>query len=352
MRWKEVITAIKNQQGEQVNFYELDWSSKCDILRSNPVTTMRMFDKRVEALFRDLILSPAQPIGKVVDYFYRLEFQNRGSPHIHCLIWVEGAPVFEVDSDQKVCDFVSRYITAELPDPITQPELYKKVTEVQMHSKNHSKTCVKYSDSNCRFGFPKQPAQATMIIRPGDNVDAEKEAAALTKLTTLKLLLNEPENTNLSLHRLLALCELTLDEYIECLCMTAKSSSVILKRNPKDSWVNGYNRNLLEAWDANLDIQFILNAYSCIAYMCSYISKAEHSLSEYLKTVIQNARHDNVNESDEMKQVMQAYSKKREISAQECVARVCGLHMKKCTRSVVFLQTDDNALKMSYPARS
>ena len=69
MRWKKVITAIKNQQDEQVNFDELDWSSKCDILRSNPVTTMHMFDKHVEALFRDLILSPAHPIGKVVDYF-------------------------------------------------------------------------------------------------------------------------------------------------------------------------------------------------------------------------------------------------------------------------------------------
>ncbi|XP_061127841.1 uncharacterized protein LOC133149312 isoform X2 [Syngnathus typhle] len=89
MRWEEVITAIKAQQGEVVNFAQLDWATnKCEILRSNPVTTMRMFDKRVEALFRDLILSPAQPIGEVVDYFYRLEFQHRGSPHIHCFIWV------------------------------------------------------------------------------------------------------------------------------------------------------------------------------------------------------------------------------------------------------------------------
>ena len=64
-----------------------------------------------------------------------------------------------------------------------------------------------------------------------------------------------------------------------------------------------------------MDIQFILNAYSCIMYICSYISKAEHGLSEYLKTVIQNSRHENFNESDDMKQVMQAYSKKREVSA-------------------------------------
>ncbi|XP_025759942.1 uncharacterized protein LOC109198457, partial [Oreochromis niloticus] len=42
MRWPEVIEAITRQQGEQVNFEGLDWSAKCDILRSNPVTTMRI----------------------------------------------------------------------------------------------------------------------------------------------------------------------------------------------------------------------------------------------------------------------------------------------------------------------
>ena len=37
MRWPEVIEAIKRQQGEEVHFEGLDWSAKCDILRSNPV---------------------------------------------------------------------------------------------------------------------------------------------------------------------------------------------------------------------------------------------------------------------------------------------------------------------------
>ncbi|KAK2919559.1 hypothetical protein Q8A73_003930 [Channa argus] len=88
MRWPEVIEAIKSQQGQEVNFEELDWAAKTDILRSNPVTPMRMFDKRVEALLIDLLLSSAQPLGRIVDWFYRLEFQHRGSPHIHCLIWL------------------------------------------------------------------------------------------------------------------------------------------------------------------------------------------------------------------------------------------------------------------------
>ncbi|KAM9812015.1 uncharacterized protein ACBT44_011392 isoform 3-T12 [Syngnathus typhle] len=354
MRWEEVITAIKAQQGEVVNFAGLDWATKCEILRGNPVTTMRMFDKRVEALFRDLILSPAQPIGEVVDYFYRLEFQHRGSPHIHCLIWVKGAPVFEESSDKAICDFVSRYISAELPDPQKEPELYKKVTEVQMHSKGHSKTCVKRQGANCRFGFPKQPCHET-IIRPApvddDNRDrhVENRSAANAKLVPVLNLLNEPETSSLTLPQLLAKCELTGDDFVNCLHLTASSSSVVLKREPKDCWVNYYNRHLLLAWDGNLDIQYILNAYSCIAYICSYISKAEHSLSQYLKSVIENSRNENVNENDEMKQIMQAYSKKREVSAQECVARACGLHMKQSSRMVVFVQTSDDALKMSYP---
>ncbi|KAM9770976.1 uncharacterized protein ACBT44_004651 isoform 4-T5 [Syngnathus typhle] len=353
MRWEEVITAIKAQQGEVVDFAELDWATKCEILRSNPVTTMRMFDKRVEALFRDLILSPARPIGEVVDYFYRLEFQHRGSPHIHCLIWVKDAPVFEEASEGAICDFVSRYISAQLPDPEKEPELYKKVTEVQMHSKGHTKTCVKHQGANCRFGFPRPPCETTMIITPVacENQDQhkEKQVVANDKLVRVQRLLNEPETSSLTLPQLLAKCELTDAEYVECLYMTASKSSVVLKRDPKDCWVNNYNRHLLLAWDANLDIQYILNAFSCISYICSYISKAEHGLSQYLKSVIENSRNENVNESDEMKQIMQAYSKKREVSAQECVARACSLHMKQSSRSVVFVQTSDNPLKMSYP---
>ncbi|TKS65455.1 ATP-dependent DNA helicase PIF1 [Collichthys lucidus] len=350
MRWPEVIEAIKSQQGEEVNFDELDWVTKCEILRSNPVTTMRMFDKRVEALYRDLILSPAEPLGKVVDYFYRLEFQHRGSPHIHCLLWVDGAPVFEEDGDQTICDFVSKYISAQLPDPDTQPELYKKVTEVQIHSKNHSRTCFKSASSGCRFGFPKPPCRKTMITRPMDDDDSSLSLEmAKTKLTPLNVLLNEPETASLSLDQLLARCNLTHGEYEQYLNVINQSNAVIMKRDPKDCWVNGYNPYLLEAWDANIDVQYILNYYSLIYYICTYICKSENSVSQYLKTLIKDSNRDNVNECDEMREIMQAYSKKREVSAQECVTRACGIKMKKCSRGVVFIPTDDNAVKMSRP---
>ncbi|KAI4903609.1 hypothetical protein NFI96_001694 [Prochilodus magdalenae] len=68
-----LLQRIKAQQGETVDFSALDWPEKCEILRSNPVTTLRMFEKRVEALM-NLIQSPAQPIGEheMSDYLKRV----------------------------------------------------------------------------------------------------------------------------------------------------------------------------------------------------------------------------------------------------------------------------------------
>ncbi|KAK7149216.1 hypothetical protein R3I94_008742 [Phoxinus phoxinus] len=393
MRWPEVITAIKAQQGEHVDFSELDWATKCEILRSNPVTVMRMFEKRVDALMTHLLLSPAQPIGKVEDYFYRVEFQARGSPHIHLLVWIKDAPGFEKDSDKDVCDFIDRNITCQLPDSSADPELHRIVTEVQLHSRNHSKSCKK-GNVLCRFGFPKLPVSSTTITRPRpqrpeeeDDTDtspsgscmfaskqpqrpeeehekAQKESErnklrreaaqkamseARTKLKPVWDLLNDPQASFASLSELLTKCKLSIDDYNENVKALSNANVILLKRDPKESWVNGYNPNLLRAWNANMDIQFVLDAFSCVMYMLSYISKPENEMGDLLKNVIKSVRETNISEEDEMKQIMQAYSKHRQVSAQESVARTCSLPLKKCSRSVVFLPTDDDALKMSLP---
>lgn len=47
-----------------------------------------------------------KPVGKITDFFYRVEFQQRGSPHIHILVWIENAPKFEKYSDEEIIDFV------------------------------------------------------------------------------------------------------------------------------------------------------------------------------------------------------------------------------------------------------
>ena len=60
-------------------------------------------------------MSPSNPIGKITDYFYRVEFQQRGSPHVHCLFWIENAPIIDKNSDKEVIQFIYKYVTCELP---------------------------------------------------------------------------------------------------------------------------------------------------------------------------------------------------------------------------------------------
>ncbi|XP_069109227.1 repetitive organellar protein-like [Argopecten irradians] len=109
MRWTEIIEAILKQQNDNREVHDLDWKSKNDILKSNPVTVARMFDHRFHTFLKEVIMSNAQPIGKIKDYFYRVEFQQRGSPHTHCLFWVEDAPKLDKDDDRDIIEFIDKY---------------------------------------------------------------------------------------------------------------------------------------------------------------------------------------------------------------------------------------------------
>ena len=353
MRWPEVITAIKLQQGTSVQFNDLDWMMKCDILNSNPVTAMRMFDQRVDTFIKKVILANANPIGKVIDFFYRVEFQQRGSPHIHCLFWVKDAPEFDKDTDEEICDFVDEYISCELPHNERDPELHTIVAEVQSHSKNHSKSCKK-GNKECRYGFPKAPVRNTFISRPSPTEDDSDEMERERKDAKLKLqeiwdLLKGKDTTFENITDLLNATHTTYDEYIKAIRICSKSCQIVMRRNTQDVWVNGYNKNLLRIWNANIDIQYILNPYCCIMYIVSYITKGEHELSALLKEAFNNPEENQGTHLEEMKKAMYVYSQNREVSAQEAVTRTCGLKMKSSSRQVVFVPTADDNVRMSLP---
>ena len=121
-RWPETVAAILRQQNKAVP-QNILWDDHCKVIASNPVTAV-MFQKRVKHFIRDVILSPAHPVGEIKDYFYRVEFQQRGWPHIHCLFWVKYAPVIDLNNDDhsRVQTFVDKYITCDVQDstkPVT-----------------------------------------------------------------------------------------------------------------------------------------------------------------------------------------------------------------------------------------
>ncbi len=75
------------QYGESVTESEvekMDWETKSMWLRRNPVTVVRAFEHHFSAIHK-YICSEAQPIGNLYGFAERVEFQARGSPHIHAV---------------------------------------------------------------------------------------------------------------------------------------------------------------------------------------------------------------------------------------------------------------------------
>ena len=90
-RWPEICEAICKQQCKIQWPDTMDWITHCSTFNSNPVTACGMFEHRVLNFIYSVILSAANPIGHVSDFFYRTEFQSRGWPHTHCLLWCKNA---------------------------------------------------------------------------------------------------------------------------------------------------------------------------------------------------------------------------------------------------------------------
>ena len=67
------------------------------------------------------------------NYYSKKEYQARGAPLHHVLLWIEGAPVIGVDPHEDVLSFIQNIITCNIPDKETDLELRHLVTTFQMH---------------------------------------------------------------------------------------------------------------------------------------------------------------------------------------------------------------------------
>ena len=127
----------------------MSWDEKRRLIQSDPVTCARHFDHQIGQFLTNFLSDKAQPLGKISDWFYRVEYQQRGSPHIHMLIWLEGAPVFGVGDNVVVTDFIDKMISCRWL--FDDPELHSLVNK-QIH--RHCHTCTK---NERRFHHPQPP---------------------------------------------------------------------------------------------------------------------------------------------------------------------------------------------------
>ncbi|XP_044191554.1 uncharacterized protein LOC122969696 [Thunnus albacares] len=377
LRWQNLLTTILKQEGRTQTVEDLEWADRCELLRRNPVTAARMFDYRWHCFLNEVLMSPSQPIGKIIDHFYRVEFQQRGSPHVHCLFWIEGAPQIDKNTDEEVVEFIDKYVTCELPSD--DDTLLDIVSSVQSHSKRHSKSCRK-KKTTCRFNFPKPVSSRTFVCKietkdckcdhkvketmndPGsknhpvckcfddDLMPKERAQYILQNVKTAVKKAQEEEVSFVSVEDLFQTLGINQGIFEEAYRRLEKKSTVVYRRGVNEVWVNQYSKQLLKCWNANLDISFVTDAYAVVIYIISYITKAEREIGLLLSNAQKEAtKQGNLSAKEALKKLGSVYLHNRDVCAQEAVYRLTNMHLKECSRKVVFVPTGNNIVKMSLP---
>ena len=236
LRWHELFHILSRVRGENITDEEIDnlsYNEKCSLLNLNPVIVAKHFQHRVETFFKDVLLSNAKPIGKIVYYALRIEFQMRGSPHLHSLIWTSDCPELKDGSEEAYIRYIDEHVQGSLPNRENDCEFHDLVNMYQKHT--HSRSCKKYRNIPCRFNFGQFFTNKTVVSKPlADDIPDEQKVVVLKKRNEILCCVKEKINEKLdpskpdydsstSAEDVLALCKVSKDEYNWALSISADS---------------------------------------------------------------------------------------------------------------------------------
>lgn len=306
------------------------WHKKSHLISSDPVTCARYFDYRVQKFIHDILLGQVKPLGEIVDYFYRVEFQHRGSPHIHMVVWVKDAPDVMSANALQIASFIDKHICCKKDHTMSE------LVNYQTH--RHARTCRKKGKSICRFNFPLPPMPRTVILSPLDVVDT---CMSRGKKNYEKIVLKLEEmkhGCDDTFPEFLKGLHMTEEEYFEALRSVLQRNTIYLKRDPSEIRINSYNQMMLKCWQANIGVQFILDPYSCASYIVSYISKGQRGMSNLMYNAVKEAKEHNLDLKHQLRHVGNKFLTHVEIGAQEAVYFVLQMPLRRASRSVIFIK--------------
>ncbi|KAK1382505.1 hypothetical protein POM88_020240 [Heracleum sosnowskyi] len=110
-KWDEIQSAIQY--------------SGCKDASVRPDIVARVFKMKLDAMMNDFTKNDV--LGRVLAVVYTIEFQKRGLPHAHIVLWLanEDKLVTPEQIDEVIC--------AEIPDELGDPVGYKAVSQFMMH---------------------------------------------------------------------------------------------------------------------------------------------------------------------------------------------------------------------------
>ena len=192
-------------------------------------------------------------------------------------MWVKDALRIGHNTDDEVCAFIDKYITAVLPKTSHENEHDITVMKrLQQHT--HSDYC--RCGKACHFGFPKPPSHRTIVCHKPNNDEKSvlKDAKNVLEAVQHALRDTDTENSDITLDDILNNIGLDVDRYMNALKVSPWGLTIILKQNPCDTYINPCNLDILPLWGGNIDLQHVTDEIATVMYVCSYMTTGEKAM--------------------------------------------------------------------------
>ncbi|MCP4491608.1 MAG: AAA family ATPase [Gammaproteobacteria bacterium] len=291
-RWNDVRNALIAINSDIEDIEKARIGSLCSL---DPVTVTNQFELRFRSFLNEIILDKDGPLGQVEHFYWRLEYQMRGAPHIHMKLWIKDCPILGKETDEKILDWIQKRITCVLPNPQKNPQLSNLVKQYQTHSCTAScRRSVKRSGRwfmQCRFGFPRPATDIAKLNSLSDSVKSRKNGKRIIKLYNLP-------------------------------------------RKTTETNINDYNPAMLLFWQGNIDIQFCGESSLVLnRYITSYMTKSEKNATQQLFDSISQEK----SLRSRLKSVGLRALNQRQTGAYEAAAKLMGTHFHGSSDAVHFL---------------
>ncbi|XP_062557042.1 uncharacterized protein LOC134221891 [Armigeres subalbatus] len=132
----------------------------------------------------------------------------------------------------------------------------------------------------------------------------------------------------------------TYDYYLDVIRSSIRRPTVLLKRSMTQLWTNPFNPWIAEKLKSNMDLQFVLEEFSCAAYVVEYVNKTNRGISSLHRDLIKlQEEHPDQDYNGLLKKVSIKMLNSVEMSAQEAAWYLLRQSMSEASRKVEFIAT-------------
>ena len=266
LQWPELANLICQDSPE-------DASAHRRAVIDNPAVADWFFYERFHQFLKCFYLD----ILGAKDYWLRFEWQHRGSPHVHGLAWLPGAPDVQLFTDpvaaeenrQQVIAFINSVISttnpALLPDGSNLLEAPRAQTDPHICNKAYAEVTDHEQDLSQLIAT----CQRHTVCSPA--------YCLRTKHGKQESRFQYPK----------ALCEETV--------VSVEDGDVELQMARNDPLINSFKPIQLSGWRANVDMHYCVSWQKVISYCAKYVTKCEprsQSLKDVYATIVRGLKED------------------------------------------------------------